>query len=206
MSINHNFWREEKGEPQWIEPKSFCFPAKCHTARPHKLTTCTRNLKHWYICPSAAASHNYHCAIAKTTESSCQFAHPKPCLHNFKHCSWILKLKSNILLGMKVFLVMVMMELTTEDVHCTGEITRLQVPAGSPSSGGDVLHKPRELAHSFLKFCSCVYFCLCGPFKCISFHKFSWQLSIFWLFFWSYLCLIGPFHCISLWKSSSAMM
>ena len=39
-------------------------------------------------------------------------------------------------------------------------------------------HKPTELAHSFL-FCSCVYFCLHGPFNCISFHKFSRQLSIF---------------------------
>ena len=41
-----------------------------------------------------------------------------------------------------------------------------------------VWHKPTELAHSFL-FCSCVYFCLYGPFNCISFHKFSWQLSVF---------------------------
>ena len=40
-------------------------------------------------------------------------------------------------------------------------------------------HKPTELAHSFL-FCSCVYFCLYGPFNCISFHKFSRQLSVFW--------------------------
>ena len=39
-------------------------------------------------------------------------------------------------------------------------------------------HKPTELAHSFL-FCSCVCFCLCCPFNCISFHKFSWQLSAF---------------------------
>ena len=39
-------------------------------------------------------------------------------------------------------------------------------------------HKPTELAHSFL-FCSCVCFCLCGPFNCISFHKFSRQLSAF---------------------------
>ena len=30
-------------------------------------------------------------------------------------------------------------------------------------------------------FCSCVYFCLFGPFNCISFHKFSWQLSAFQL-------------------------
>ena len=56
------------------------------------------------------------------------------------------------------------------------------VPAGSPSHGGDVTvyvwHKPTELACSFLFF-SCVYFCLYGPFNCISFHKFSWQLSAF---------------------------
>ena len=38
--------------------------------------------------------------------------------------------------------------------------------------------KPTELAHSFL-FSSCVYFCLYGPFNRISFHKFSWQLSVF---------------------------
>ena len=58
------------------------------------------------------------------------------------------------------------------------------VPAGSPSRGGDVTvyvwHKPTELARSSL-FCSCVYFCLFGPFNCISFHKFSWQLSAFQL-------------------------
>ena len=39
-------------------------------------------------------------------------------------------------------------------------------------------HKLTELAHSFL-FCSCVYFCLYDPFKCISFHKFSRQLSAY---------------------------
>ena len=39
-------------------------------------------------------------------------------------------------------------------------------------------HKPAELAHSFL-FCSCVYFCLYGPFNCISFHNFSQSLSTF---------------------------
>ena len=27
----------------------------------------------------------------------------------------------------------------------------------------------------------CVYFCLYGPLNCISFHKFSRQLSVFWL-------------------------
>ena len=31
----------------------------------------------------------------------------------------------------------------------------------------------------FFLFRSHVYFCLYGPFNCISFHKFSWQLSIF---------------------------
>ena len=63
-----------------------------------------------------------------------------------------------------------------------------QVPMGSSSRGGDVTgyvwHKPAELAHSFL-FCSCVYFCLCGRFNCISFHKFSRQLSV------SSLCSCG---------------
>ena len=35
-----------------------------------------------------------------------------------------------------------------------------------------------KLAHSYL-FCFCVCFCLYGPFNCISFHKFSRQLSAF---------------------------
>ena len=39
-------------------------------------------------------------------------------------------------------------------------------------------HKPTKLAHSFL-FCSCVCFCLYGPFNCISFHKLSRQLFAF---------------------------
>ena len=38
-------------------------------------------------------------------------------------------------------------------------------------------HKPAELARSFL-FCSCVCVCLYGPFNCISYHKFSRQLSV----------------------------
>ena len=38
-------------------------------------------------------------------------------------------------------------------------------------------HTPTKLAH-YLS-CSCVYFCLYGPFNCISFHKLSWQLSAF---------------------------
>ena len=58
----------------------------------------------------------------------------------------------------------------------------LSLSAGLPSHGGDVTvyvwHKPTELAHSFL-LCSCVYSCLRGPFNCISFHKFSRQLSAY---------------------------
>ena len=42
-------------------------------------------------------------------------------------------------------------------------------------------HNPTELAHSSV-FCSCVYFCLHGPFNCISFHKLSRQLSAFSLY------------------------
>ena len=48
--------------------------------------------------------------------------------------------------------------------------------------------KPTEVAHSFL-FCSCIYFCLYGPFNCISFHKFSRQLSVFWLCSSGLVCL-----------------
>ena len=40
--------------------------------------------------------------------------------------------------------------------------------------------------------CSCVYFCLYGAFNCISFHKFSRQLSIF------SLCSSGLFY-LSYW-------
>ena len=64
--------------------------------------------------------------------------------------------------------------------------------------------KPSELALSFL-LCSCVYFCLDDPFTCISFHKFSWQLPAFSLFFRSCFCLIAPFSYISLYESSSAL-
>ena len=39
-------------------------------------------------------------------------------------------------------------------------------------------HKSTELVHSFL-FCSCICLCLYGLFNCISFHKFSRQLSAF---------------------------
>ena len=75
------------------------------------------------------------------------------------------------------------------------------VPAGSPSRDGDVTvyvwHEPTELAHSFL-FCPCVYFCLYGPFNCISVHKFS---LFFILFFRSYPCIIGPFNYTSFYES-----
>ena len=66
---------------------------------------------------------------------------------------------------------------TKLSLHCTS-------PRARPSRGRNVVvyvkdtgrHKPAELAYSFL-FCSCVYFCLYGPSKCISFHKFSLALS-----------------------------
>ena len=62
-------------------------------------------------------------------------------------------------------------------------------------------NKPTELAHSFL-FCSCVYFCLYGPFNCISLYQFSRQLfRSLTHFFRSYLCLIGPVNFISLYES-----
>ena len=61
-------------------------------------------------------------------------------------------------------------------------------------------HKPAQLAHSF-SFCSCVCFHLYGPFNCISFHKFSWQLCFLIVLFWSYFCFIGPFNYISRYES-----
>ena len=39
-------------------------------------------------------------------------------------------------------------------------------------------HKPTELAHSFF-YSVLVSICLYGPFNCITFHKFSWQLLVF---------------------------
>ena len=50
-------------------------------------------------------------------------------------------------------------------------------------------HKPTEIAHSF-SFCSCVCFCLYGPFNCISFNKFSRQVSVF------SLCSSGPLSAL----------
>ena len=54
------------------------------------------------------------------------------------------------------------------------------VPNDSPSHDGDAAVYVLEFAHSFL-FCSCVCFCLYGPFSCISFHKSSRQFSAFTL-------------------------
>ena len=77
---------------------------------------------------------------------------------------------------------------TLKSVCCTSvSVTgwgpsRNRVPTNSPSREGDVAvfvwHNPRELARS-LSFGSCVYFCVYGPFNCISFNKFSRQLSAF---------------------------
>ena len=62
-------------------------------------------------------------------------------------------------------------------------------------------YKPSEFANSFL-FCSCVYFCLYGPFNCISFHKSSREFSaLLFCSFPSYFCPIGPFNYISLYES-----
>ena len=63
-------------------------------------------------------------------------------------------------------------------------------PVGSPSRGGDVaayILNINQLSQPtpFL-FCSFVCFCLYGSFNCISFHKFSRQLSAF------LLCSSGP--------------
>ena len=57
------------------------------------------------------------------------------------------------------------------------------VPAGSSSHGGDIMVYIYDINQLSLPtpclFCSCVYFYLYGPFNCLSFHKFSWQLSVF---------------------------
>ena len=53
------------------------------------------------------------------------------------------------------------------------------VPAGSPSHGEDVAVKPTELAHhSFFILFLCLFLSLCS-FNCVSFYKFSRQLSNF---------------------------
>ena len=60
-------------------------------------------------------------------------------------------------------------------------------------------HKPTELAHSFL-FCCCVCFCFSGPLNCISFHKFSRQLSVF------SLCSSGLISALSILSSIHLFM
>ena len=55
-------------------------------------------------------------------------------------------------------------------------------PADSPSLGGNVkvyIVDITNRACPLFLFCSCVCFCLYGLFTCISFHKFSRQLSAF---------------------------
>ena len=65
----------------------------------------------------------------------------------------------------------------------TNYMSLITAPAGSPSHGGDVtvyvydINQPTLLTPFFI-FCSCVYFCLYGPFNCISIHTFSLQLSV----------------------------
>ena len=93
----------------------------------------------------------------------------------------------------------------------SGRKLLLHVLAGSSSRGGNVAVfdfdiNQTELAHSF-SFCSCIYFCLCGSFNCISFQKFSRQLSAFSLYssvlflpYWSFQLYL------SLWKSPSALI
>ena len=51
---------------------------------------------------------------------------------------------------------------------------------------------------------SFVFFCLYGPFNCISFHKFSRQLSVFSLC--SFSLISALLVLISLWKSPSALI
>ena len=89
---------------------------------------------------------------------------------------------------------------------CLLKSTMNSVSAGSPSHGGDVTvyvwHKPTKLAHSFLFF-SCVCFCLYGPFNCISFHIFSWQLCFLTLFFQSYLSALLVLSTVCLFMKVS---
>ena len=62
-------------------------------------------------------------------------------------------------------------------------------------------HKPTEFAHSCL-VCSCVCFCLYGPFNYISFYELFRQLSAFSLCSSGLMfCLVGPFNYISLYDS-----
>ena len=56
------------------------------------------------------------------------------------------------------------------------------VPAGSPSRGGDVKVYVLDINQPSLPTLFTLFLCLllsCGPFTCISIHKFSHQLSVF---------------------------
>ena len=58
----------------------------------------------------------------------------------------------------------------------------LAVPAGSPSRGGDVKVYVFDINQPSLPTPFTLFLCLflsCGPFTCISVHKFSRQLSVF---------------------------
>ena len=59
---------------------------------------------------------------------------------------------------------------------------------------------PTELAHSFL-LCSCIYFCLYGPFNYISFHRCSRKLSAFSLCSSSLISAYWSFQYVSLYES-----
>ena len=66
-----------------------------------------------------------------------------------------------------------------------------------------IVHTKSELAHSFfLILFSCLYLSLYDPFNCISFHKFSQQLSAFSLCSSGLnFCLIGLSNYICLYES-----
>ena len=76
------------------------------------------------------------------------------------------------------------------------QLIRQQLPASSPSRGGDVTVYVYDINQPFFLFCSCVYFCLYGPLDCSSFQKCSRKLSVFSLC--SHKSLIGPFNYTSL--------
>ena len=62
------------------------------------------------------------------------------------------------------------------------EATSGEVPAGSPSRGGDVKFSVLDINQASLPTPFILFLCLFlsyGPFTCISFHKFSRQLSVF---------------------------
>ena len=82
MSINHNFWREEKGEPKRIEPRSCCLPAKRLTARPHRLTPVwiARGVNHW-LTPARP----WRCVPPSVTTPSWWMTRYVPDNHNTTH-------------------------------------------------------------------------------------------------------------------------